>query len=552
MTVSAATGNPGDSSVDAIRRTADEGLVATRSRLLPASPDGGGMEPEMFHARHGMFRDGTTPAPPGPPPSEPTVTVREPASSCPSMPGTPKRPTVLGLLADFRAGTDSPSRVLDRYRSRWSTSPSGRDALISVVPGAADAAAESDRRWRTGAPRALEGIPFGVKDIIDVAGASVTCGSLQTGDRVAARDAEAVARLRAAGAIPVAMVATTEFAMGAAANARYGVVANPWNRDCWTGGSSTGSAAGLAAGLFPLALGTDTGGSVRIPSSFCGTTGFKPTYERVPRAGVACLSWSLDHVGPMGLTAADLRYVLPILDGRDHESMSGASPSTAIPDRRPLAGLTVAVLDGFHSAPVARDVQTAFRAALGVLEDLGAEVRPWVAPDYDAELTHVEAWNVFYGEVASTQEGHQGRMHLYDSGTRERIHQGQQLDAIDYLRGLRRRGSALDAVVGGMDQSGVDLLVCPTTLATAPFHGDMTMRVNGDSLNIHDLLPRNSRLFDYTGMPALALPMGLSSEAMPVSLQVIGRPWADDLVLFAGESFQSITGFHHLMPGDQG
>jgi aspartyl-tRNA(Asn)/glutamyl-tRNA(Gln) amidotransferase subunit A len=524
-----------DQSGETIRRQADEGLELTRNRPLPASPSAESHEPEDY-ARH-MISYRQTPTKLTP--------LASTSEAAPRM--QDRRPSVSGLLHAFRTGSSTPSDTLAGYLAYWKISLSTASAILASVPGAMEAASQSDRRWAEGKARPLEGIPFGVKDIIDVEGAAVTCGSFQTGDRKADSDAEVVARLREAGAIPVAITATTEFAMGAATNARYGVVPNPWNRDRWTGGSSTGSGAGLAAGLFPFALGTDTGGSIRIPSAFCGVTGLKPTNGRSPRAGVATLSWSLDHVGPMGLSAADLRLVLQAMDGEGSSGPTAASGNQDVPSR-PLEGVVFGVLGGWHREPIDADVAASFDAALETLCSLGATVVDLETPGYDAALAHVEAWNVFYGEVAATQEANLATAHLFDAGSRDRFEEGRRLAAIDYLRGLRRRTEVLNSLLKAMDKAHVDFLVLPTTLAAAPQLSDMTMSVNGNAVNIHEVLPRNTRIFDYTGLPALALPMGFNSEGLPLSLQIAGRPWSDFDVLTVGEAFQSCTAFHLQAP----
>jgi aspartyl-tRNA(Asn)/glutamyl-tRNA(Gln) amidotransferase subunit A len=213
------------------------------------------------------------------------------------------------LLGAYRAGSADPVEVVEALSARLAAHPGAREAMLAMVPGAAAMAQESRDRYRAGAARTLEGVPFGIKDIIDVEGAPVTGGSRLTGDRIAAADACVVARLRAHGAIPLAMLGTTEFASGSAHNPRYGAVSNPWNAERWTGGSSTGSGWSLAGRLLPLALGSDTGGSIRVPSAWCGISGLKPTRGLVPRTGVLPLSWTLDHVGPMARSAADLARI---------------------------------------------------------------------------------------------------------------------------------------------------------------------------------------------------------------------------------------------------
>jgi aspartyl-tRNA(Asn)/glutamyl-tRNA(Gln) amidotransferase subunit A len=454
---------------------------------------------------------------------------------------------VLELLELYAAGSTSPAEALGAMAPRWGAMAPAPEAVLAGIAGWEEAAAESTRRWQTGHARPLEGIPFAVKDIIDVADTPVTCGSWQTGDRIAASDATAVRRLRQAGAIPVFMAATTEFACGAPDNARYGAVPNPWDRGRWTGGSSTGSGASLAARMVPLALGTDTGGSIRIPSAFCGTTGLKPTHGLVPRTGVASLSWTMDHVGPMARSAADLACVLPVLAGPD-----GADPTacTVVPplgaDPAAAVTLTVAVARGWFTDMCDIEVLDALERAAATFRALGFHVLD-VYPR-DVEQAHEEAWSVFYAELVSNQEANLNRRELFDAGTNARIDRGLELSAADYLRALRRRAQAQATIIEDMDRSGADLLIMPTTGAPAPTLGDTSMTVNGERYNMHDVLPRNTRLFDYTGMPALALPMGLNSAGLPLSMQLVGRPWHDGACLAAGIAFQQATDFHRQEP----
>ena len=300
-----------------------------------------------------------------------------PASPAPDSMDDPLHQLGVGdLLAAYAAGRTDPVAVLAALRARMATHPSGQDAVLAPIAEAEAMASDSAARIRTGRARPLEGVPFGVKDIIDAAGQPVTCGSFQTGDRVAATDATVVARLREAGAIPVAMLATTEFACGSAHNPRYGAVHNPWDRTRWTGGSSTGSGATLAARMLPLALGSDTGGSIRIPAAWCGITGLKPTRGLVPRTGVAPLSWTLDHVGPMARSADDLALVMPLIAGPDGADPMAAGQYAGERWRTDLKGLRIGVPGGWFLELQDEAVLAAWRSALAVFEGLGAELVP--------------------------------------------------------------------------------------------------------------------------------------------------------------------------------
>lgn len=533
MTVSSSTGAT-------ISPELDQTLAASRSRPLPASPGergGPGSEPE--HARQQSWRwaRAREAHAPAAPPSWPATVAGEEAPWWDLG--------VTGLLAAMAEGSLTPSALLASTTERLLDPALAPEAVLRLVGGAEEAAAESDARWRSGTARPLEGIPFGVKDIIDIAGTPVTCGSLQTGDRVAAQDAAVVARLRAAGAVPVAMLATTEFACGDPANARYGAVRNPWDRERWTGGSSTGSGAALAARMLPLALGTDTGGSIRIPSALCGVSGLKPTYGLVPRTGVAPLAWTLDHVGPMARDVADLALALAVMAGAD-----GLDP--AMPPQVPLAfpepslrGMRIGVPRPWFQDRVDTAVLAAYEDALGVMAEQGATVVPLELEGVD--LIHDESWLVFYSELASQQEENAARPELFDAGTRARLACGFVPSGADYLRSLRRRGAAQRLFHEAMDAAGVDVLVVPGPGAVAPRLDDLLMHVDGEPFNMHRVIPRNSRVFDYTGMPALMVPAG-TSGGLPVGLQVVGRLWDDGRVLAAGHAFQRATAHHRAVP----
>ena len=449
------------------------------------------------------------------------------------------------LLAAFGSGRSDPVALVAALRARMAAHPSGTDAVLATIPGADAAAAESAARWKAGTARPLEGIPFGVKDIIDVEGARVTCGSWLTGDRVATADATVVARLRGAGAIPTVMLGTTEYACGSAHNPRYGAVRNPWDRTRWTGGSSTGSGATLAARLLPLALGTDTGGSIRVPSAFCGITGLKPTRGLVPRTGVASLSWTLDHIGPMGRSADDLALTMPILagpDGRDHLALGQFAGDRA----KPIAGLRIGVPGGWFTTLVDDAVLAAWQAALATVERLGAVLVPVdLGP---IEQAHQDGYLALMAELASLQEPDLDRMDAFDPGARARIEQGRTSSAIDYLRALRRRPLVQARILAAMDE--VDVVVTPGLGGEAAFLDDLTVDVNGIREPLQKIVPRNTMIFDYTGLPALMLPAGQGRAGLPVAIQVVGKLYDDALCLAVGSAFQHATDYHRRAPAD--
>jgi aspartyl-tRNA(Asn)/glutamyl-tRNA(Gln) amidotransferase subunit A len=191
-------------------------------------------------------------------------------------------------------------------------------------------------------------------------------------------------------------------------------------------------------------------------------------------------------------------------------------------------------------------VLDAFERALDTFRSLGAEI---VEIEFDdLEAIHEESWNVFYGELASTQEANNDRRDLFDAGTNARLDCGFVPLAVDYLRALRRRPLVQQAMLDRMDEAGADLLITPGLGGTAPRLADLTMNVNGVQFNLHDVIPRNTRLFDYTGFPALMAPAGLAPDGLPVGIQIVGRPWQDQLCLAAAIAFQSVTTHHRQSP----
>jgi aspartyl-tRNA(Asn)/glutamyl-tRNA(Gln) amidotransferase subunit A len=459
-----------------------------------------------------------------------------------SLPGPVGAADVETLLAAFAEGTLTPSAALANLLNTIPATQTGREAVLRPVPGAQAAAIEGDARWKAGNPRPLEGIPFGVKDIIDVEGAVVTSGSLFTGNRIAPADASAVARLRAAGAIPFAMTATTEFAAGSPHNPRFGTVTNPWNAERWTGGSSTGSGAALAARLMPLALGTDTGGSIRVPSCWCGTTGLKPTRELVSRSGVAPLSWTLDHVGPMARSARDLTRVLPFMAAEPDAVLLTACQ--AVLSNASVRGVRIGVPQIWFTDCVDKAVLVNWQAALSLLESLGCVLVPM--PVLDIEPWHEAGWVILQSELATLHGRRLDRADLFDKGMLHRLNNGLQFSAVDYGRALQLRAEARAGFLSAMD--GIDLVVTPGLGGEAGRLDSLTVDVNGMPHAFQTVISRNTMIFDVTGLPALMLPSGLGGTGLPTGIQVVGRPGDDALCLRLGTAFQSATAFHHAVP----
>nr|WP_249218964.1 amidase [Loktanella sp. SALINAS62] len=431
------------------------------------------------------------------------------------------------LLERYAANQTSPQAEIENAVERCGIAPAS-EAVLSILD-AQDGIAEATRRWANGTPRPLEGVPFGVKGIVDVANGEVTCGSVLTGTRIAERDAASVARLCAAGAIPVAMLATTEFAAGSPFNPRHGAVTNPYDASRWTGGSSTGSGAAVARRMLPFALGTDTGGSIRVPSCWCGVTGLKPTRGLVSTDGVAPLSWTLDHLGPMGLSATDLSRVM--------QAMTDLEPV-------PLRPLRIGVPDGWFTELVDASVLTAWTEALSVIQNLGAHCVPVKTAELfgDMAMNHEIGWTILAAELSATQRHNAPRRSEQDAGLQARIARGDAVMATDYLLALSHRTMLIDRLLNRWD---VDLLLTPGLGGEAGHLDGLRIDVDDQTFGF-DIISRNTMIWDLTGFPALMLPSGKGRGGLPLGIQIVGRPCDDALVLALGAAFQSVTD-HHLM-----
>ncbi len=462
--------------------------------------------------------------------------------------------TAAELLEGYRTGMIDPVAAVDECLD--GLEGTGRATGVVLAVGERDSvrasAAVARDRWRTGTARPLEGIPFGIKDIIATADLPTTGGSSVMGDLIARVDAPCVARLRDDGAIAVAKLATSEFAAGQPDNATFGRVANPWDGQRWTGGSSTGSGAALGHRLLPLTIGTDTGGSVRLPSAWCGTTGLKATYGRVPRTGVLPLSWTLDHVGPMARTARDCGLMLASMAGYDIGDpnsarepidqelrvVPGSGASTS------LVGKRVGVVEGWFTELCDRDVYASWCSAIDVLADAGATIVEVELPS--AHLAFLAGWELLFAEAASLHEAHIDRLHELDPGFVQRMLQGRFLLAVDYLRAMRLRTLVLDEALQALD--GVDALCTVGVPGTAPRFDDLRVDVDDTAHPMQKVHSRSTMFGNFTGLPALMFPSGFDRKGMPTAIQLIGRPFDEREIITMAAAFQERTSFHEMTP----
>lgn len=391
----------------------------------------------------------------------------------------------------------------------------------------------------------LHGIPVGIKDLYETAGVATAGGSAVREGFVPDIDSTVVERLSAAGAVMVGKTHTHEFAFGVITP----TTRNPWDTGRIPGGSSGGSGAAVAAGECMVGMGSDTGGSIRIPAALCGTVGLKPTYGRVSRRGVFSLSWSLDHVGPLTRTVRDAALVMNAIAGYDRADP--ASVDVPVPDftvglADGVDGLRIGVPTGFYSDHVSADVATAVASAVSALESAGAVLRPVEIPHPDdyAPVANV----MVVAEAAAYHQQHRGeRGHLYGTELLLRLETGELIPATDYITALRARTLLQRSWAALFDD--VDVVVAPTVPIAAPRVGqtDWT-RPDGSTESVHASMTRLSSPANLTGLPSLAVPCGRDGDGMPLSLQVIGRPFEEAKVLRVGHTWEQLAGAPRDLP----
>lgn len=409
--------------------------------------------------------------------------------------------------------------------------------------GAMAAAAEAEKEIAAGRYRGpLHGIPIAHKDVLATRDLPTTAHSRVLGDWRPDRDATVVARLRDSGAVSLGKANTYEFACGA--TPVYGLPINPWSAQHITGGSSAGSASAVSAGLCIAATGTDTAGSIRVPSSFCGIVGFKPSYGLIGRGGLLPVSWSLDFIGPMTRSVMDAAIMLDAMAGHDPDDPASsrarspgfvdalggidAGPSTD------LRGMRLGIPADFHDAPVQPQVVARLRDAYATLESLGAELVE-VALD-EARLTSAALRGVMWAEATIAHlPWLRDRPEAYAPDTRRTVTIGTALGSSDYLRAQRLRQRVRRGLARAMD--GVDALVWPAAMRTA-FGVAEPQGWSG----------QQTRLSNLTGTPSITVPCGLGDDGLPIGLQVNGRPFEDATVLRVAAAFEASTDFHRQRP----
>ena len=429
------------------------------------------------------------------------------------------------------------------------------NSFITVLGDEALAQAEvAEREIADGGYRgSLHGIPIGLKDLYYTKGVRTTVGSKILRDFAPDYDAAVTERFNNAGAILLGKLQMHEFALGATSvNPHDGPARNPWDTSRITGGSSGGSGAAVAGGLCMAALGSDTGGSIRIPAGLCGIVGIKPTFGMVSRHGVHPLSWSLDTVGPMTRTAWDSAVVLGALagyDARDPSSSGRASGFSAdsfaagIDDG--VDGLRIGIPDDFFYDVIDEEVASAVCEAAGVFAELGATVERCSIPALNRALGISST--ILVTEAAETLMRHlRERPQDIGADVRARLHLGAMTPAVDYAEAQRAR-AAYNAELAETMRT-FDLLLAPTAAVGAPGIEQEFVEVGGRTENALSLMSRLTRPFNLTGQPTASVPCGFTSDGMPIGLQIAGRLWDDAKVLRAARAYERVAGRSGMRP----
>lgn len=445
-----------------------------------------------------------------------------------------------GLAARIREKQLSPVDVVRAHLERIAAVNPTLNAVVTLIDAAEGQARAAEAAVMRGAPLGpLHGVPFTIKDCFDTAGVRTTRGSRLFSDYVPATNATVVARLMAAGGIPIAKTNLPEFALGwETGNLLFGRTVNPWNPERTTGGSSGGEAAGIAAGCSPLGIGSDLGGSIRLPAHYCGVVGLKPTHGRVPLTG----SWPetllpFMHVGPMARTVRDVALGLALMVGPDGHDWY--APPVPVPDLpradAPLPPLRVGWLAEHGFGPVDREVAATVARAADALRTAGCRVEavrlPWLeARDCDQlTMTVFAIARAYFAPIIA------GREAELTPVLRRRI--GEALPSLEEYAAAQEEVEGLRRGLAAYFQE-YDVLLCPTTIVPAHPHEQAACVIDGQALPPRQVT-RTTAPFNLTGSPALSVPFGWSREGLPIGVQVVGRHFDEPTVLRVGLALEA-------------
>ncbi len=456
-----------------------------------------------------------------------------------------QHPTIQEASQQIRAGEVSPVALTQNCLARIERLNPALNAFITVTAKSArEEALRAEAEIHGGKYRGpLHGIPLALKDIVDTAGVRTTAASHLFEKRVPAEDAFIVKRLKAAGAVLLGKLNLHEFAYGGSGIiGAFGITRNPWATERITGGSSSGSAAAVAAGLCLGAIGTDTAGSIRLPSAFCGITGFKPTFGLVSAHGVVALAPSYDHVGPMARTAEDCALMLDAIaayDSWDPNSSTVQSGGYAQSLGEPTTQLRLGIPDQFFLDDLDPEVAAAFDEAIRIGRSLVSEIKSISIPVDTDRTVHVYEAYQYHAKYL------QGSADKYQPETLRRIMAGEKVTTDEYqhkkaeLLELRRKAARIF--------DDVDLVLTPTVPVLPPVIADL--QAHPEQLRPAEIVMlRNTRPFNVLGLPSISIPCGFSKGGLPIGLQITGPAHEDAAVLRFAHTFQQATDWHKRSP----
>ena len=438
------------------------------------------------------------------------------------------------LSARIGARDMTSEEVVSGYLDRIKMYDGMLNAYITVCADEALEKARTVDRKRVSPPgsRRLSGVPIAIKDLITTKGVRTTAGSRILAEDIPEQDATVWRKLEQEGAILLGKLNLHEFAYGTTSeNPHYGPTHNPWNVSRIAGGSSGGSAAAVAADLTPVSIGTDTGGSIRIPAACTGTVGLKPTYGLVSKAGVVPLAFSLDHVGPMTRSVRDAALLLQVLagvDALDPTTRKGPPVDYAGLLGASATGLRIGFDERFFLHVISAEVALRTEEAVSVLREAGAVIKAIKLPLID-EVARNQ--NVIISSEALAVHEHWLREHAssYGDDVRERLEAGKAFSGMDYARAHEFRMRFTQGMAGVFTE--VDALLSPTLPFVATPIGERDVQIGGRRHQVRPDLTRFTHPFNLSGLPALSVPCGLSADGMPIGIQLIG-PWFSEATLF--------------------
>lgn len=456
--------------------------------------------------------------------------------------------TEMGLLdleLAIAAKETSPVEVVDAYLAEIEEHNERLNAyvLVTADQARAEARALTEELARSGPRGPLHGVPFAVKDLMDTAGIRTTYGSALFRDHVPSADAEPVRRLREAGAILLGKTNTHEFACGATTNnPHYGATHNPCKHDHVPGGSSGGSAAAVAARLAPLATGTDTGGSIRMPAAACGCVGLKPTWGRVSQRGTFPMDPTYDHVGPIARNARDCAIAMNAMAGYDPADpwsppQNSEEEFTRLLGRK-MKGKKIGYAPGFRPVPVQPAVWENLERMLRSFEQLGCEIVEVELPDA-AEVLSTSNTLILAGTALSHADLFFGNEEKYGEDVRGLVAAGTAISGQEVLAAQRRR-AAIKRDFERIVSSNVNALVLPTMAVEAPPIGATEVELAGSALNVTIAMAAYTMVHDTTQLPSISTPSGFGPGGLPTAIQITTGPNQDSLALALADALESI------------